>query len=536
MTFRFIFVGLALLFLGGCQKKTTSHRKDIPEHQRYLNISFHTDLQSLDPRKGIDFPTFFVMKMLFEGLTHVGSDGNIRPGIAKSWDVSEDQKTYTFHLRPSAWSNGDKVTAYDFEYSWKKMLDPKDPSLGIQSFFPVKNAHAISLGQKPLESAGFKAIDAYTIEVELEYPTPYFLELVSTPPYFAISQGVDQLGHEWMKETGDGFVCNGPFKLEKLHYTDEILVIKNPSYWEADQVKLPGIRIAIIKDMTTQMNLFEKGELHWLGNPLSKFHLDATKHMKHTNQLKYMPTLSVYWYFVNTEAFPFQNKKMRQAFAYAVNRKLLSETILEGADPPATAVLPYSLATQEDPFFQDNNLALAQQLFQEALDEMEISREDLPSITLNYVSTDPEYVRVAEATQQQWNTAFGIDVHLEHQDWRGHYSKLQSGSFQLGGMGWQTWIRDSIYILQTFQKKDLGINMSRWENAQFQELLAKAEVEADLARRKQLYNEAEAILMEEMPVIPIYFMTSKYAQSNKLKNVFLSDLYEADFRWAYLEE
>lgn len=536
MTIRSILFGLSLLLLGGCQKHSCTQTTHSIHSESYLNISFHTELQSLDPRKGIDYPTVFVMKMLFEGLTRIGHDGVVLPGLAQSWDISEDHRTYTFHLRPSCWSNGDKLTAYDLEYSWKKMLDPNDPSLGIPSFFPVKNAQAISRGEKPLASAGFRALDADTLQVELEYPTPYFLDLVSTPPYFPVNSKVDQEDKEWMKKTGNGFVCNGPFRLEKFHHNNEIIVVKNPSYWASQEVRLPGIRIAIIKDISTQMNLFEKGELQWLGNPLSKFPLDAIRHMKQTKQLKYMPTLSVYWYFVNTESFPFHNKKMRQAFAYAINRQMLSETILEGSDPPALAVLPYSLSTQEKPFFADNNLALAKERFQEALNEMGISKSELPPITLNYVSTDPEYVRIAEATQQQWKDVFDIDVHLEHQEWRGHYSTLQSGNFQLGGMGWQTWFRDPMYILQTFRQKDLGINMSRWENAEYQELLAKAEVAIDPVQRRDYYNKAEAILMEEMPVIPVYFMTSKYAQSPHLKNVYLSDLYDADFRWAYLEE
>nr|NGX38369.1 Oligopeptide-binding protein OppA [Chlamydiota bacterium] len=134
------------------------------------------------------------------------------------------------------------------------------------------------------------------------------------------------------------------------------------------------------------------------------------------------------------------------------------------------------------------------------------------------------------------NQAFGLNIKLENQDWKVHYGKLQKGNFQIGGMAWQSWLRDPIYILQTFRDRSDGVNMSRWENAAYQTYLSQAEEEVDPARRRQLYNEAQSILMEEMPVIPIYFPTIAYSKSKKLKNVYISELFEADFRWAYFEE
>lgn len=528
----FLLFILALWFVIGCQKQA----KPPAIGTQYLNISFHSEIQSLDPRKGIDYPTCFLLKMLFEGLTHIGLTGAVEPGLANHWTLSEDQKTYTFFLRSSCWSNGDPLTAYDFEYSWKRVLNPADPSLGAPSLFPIKNAQAIFLNQKPLDSLGVKILDATTIQVELEYPTPYFLELLGTPPFFPINHKVDLTDKDWLQKTGSHFICNGPFTLEHYRHIDEIVVVKNPSYWDADSVKLPGIRIAIVKDMNTQLQLFEKNELHWLGNPISKFPIDALEHMKKTEQLKRNNTLGVYWYFINVESFPFQNKKMRQAFAYAIERKQICNTLLDRTSLPAMSVLAHSLATQKRPFFDQTDPELAKMLFEEALEEMGITRDDLPVITLNFSVSDPEYVRVAEATQEQWQQTFGIPIHLEQLDWRSHYSKLQNGNFQIGGMGWNSWTRDPMYMLQTFLKKDLGVNMSRWENGEYQRLLMQAQQEGNLTKRRRYYNQAEAVLMDEMPVIPVYFITSKYAQSPHLKNVYLSDLYEVDFRWAYLEE
>jgi len=532
--FRFLIALLLVLSVGGCKKKSGP---DCPCKSSggdgYLRVSFHTEVQSLNPRKGIDFPTFFAVKMLFEGLTYIGPDQKPHPAIAESYEISEDQKTYTFHLRPTIWTNGDRVTAHDFAYSWRRVIDPNDSSLGAENFYPIKNVEAAFLGQKPMDSVGIEVLDNSTLRVELEHPTPYFLDILATPAYLPVNRRVDQEDSNW-ENSPETFVCNGPFLLEKHHFNDEIVVAKNPQYWNEKEVKLPGIRVAIVKDMTTQLNLFEKNEIQWLGNPISKFPLDAIQHLKDTNQLEHYPTLSVYWYFINTESFPFQNKKMRQAFAYALNRKMMCDTVLEAGETPAHAILPHSLATQDCSFF-DYNQEKALALFEEALEEMNITRNELPTITLNYAVV-PAYTLVAEETQQEWQNTFGIEVKLEHQDWRGHFGKLQSGNFQIGGMGWQSWLRDPIYIMQTFRKKDAGINMCRWENQEFQSLLNEAEAEANLARRKELFNQAEALLMEEMPVIPVYYMTLKCAKNPKLKDVYISDLYEADFRWAYFDE
>ena len=159
------------------------------------------------------------------------------------------------------------------------------------------------------------------------------------------------------------------------------------------------------------------------------------------------------------------------------------------------------------PFFRDNNPALANQLFDEALEEMGLTRETLPAITVNYADA-AIHQSVAEALQQQWSDALGITIHLEKQEWKVHYGKLQKGNYQLGGMSWQSWLRDPIYIMQTFREKADGVNMSHWENKEYQNLLNAAEQEIDPAKRRSYFNQAEALLMEEMPVIPVYFNIS----------------------------
>lgn len=526
----FLALGVFSLLSFGCTRSEQEYTKE----EGYLNISFQQEIRSLCPRFGIDYPSAWAIKMLFEGLMIIAPDGSTVPAIAESYELSKNKRVYTFHLKPTVWSNGDPVTAYDFVYSWKRVIDPEADALGVQNFYPIKNVKEIVLGLKSIEAVGVKALDERTLVVELEHPTPYFLDMLATPSFFPVNSTLDKGHPEWVNAQGEGFICNGPFKLDKHTVASEIVVLKNPLYWDAEKVTLKGIRISVIKDLTTQLSLFEKGKLDWLGNPTSQVPLDAIPELKKEKKLQFSPTLGVNWYFVNTEAYPFQNKKMRQAFAYAVNRQALTEYILQSEETPALSVLPLNLATQATPFFPDNDPIYANQLFEEALFEMGIAKEDLPEVQINCVST-MIHARIAEALQEQWSRVFGLPIKLEKLDWKAHYDKLRRGNYQLGSMTWLSWLRDPIYIMQTFRDKSGGVNMSHWEDPRYQQLLDATDFEIDPAKRMALFNEAEGILMDEVPVIPLYFSTISYAKSPFLKGVYLSELNDIDFRWAFFE-
>ena len=534
---RFFVLSIALFAVGGCQKSSSIAPKakaSADLSQKFLHVSFQSDVRSLHPRIGMDYPSAFAVKMLFEGLTVISQDGKAHPAIAKSYEISEDQKTYVFHLRDCKWTNGEEITAYDFEYAWKKSIDPSGETLGVHNFYPIENVRKIVQKKKPLDSAGIQALDEKTIKICLEYPTPYFLEMLATPSFFPVNARVEKENPSWANQERDAFVCNGPFQLKKHRMEDTIIVEKNPDYWDAESVKLPGIQIVIIKDATTQLSMFEKNQLEWLGKPLSKIPLEAMSHLRKQGKVEFFETLGLYWFFVNVESFPFQNKKIRQAFSLAINRKDITENLLQGEESPALGILPHTLATQETPFIQDNNKMRALELFHEGLEELGLEKEELPEIVVNFASVSV-HQKVAEALQQQWNSVFGLNIRLEQQDWKSHYGKLQQGNFQLGGMAWQSWLRDPIYIMQTFRYKLDGVNMSRWENKDYKALLSATEEEINPIVRRELFNQAEAILMDETPVIPIYFTTIAYSKNEHLKNVYISELYEVDFRWSYFE-
>lgn len=465
---------------------------------------------------------------------HIDLNGEVKPAIAQTYTISSDRRTYTFYLQPTFWSNGDPVTAYDFEYSWKSIVDPKTKTIGSHNFYPIKNVRAITVGKMPIENMGIQALDDRTLRVELEHPTPYFLEMLASGSFLPVNARIDRERPNWANEAGKSFVCNGPFVLEKNQIGHEIIVKKNPAYWQASQVNLPGIRIAIVHDPMTNLQLYEKGELDWVGKPISRMPLEAIDDLKSEGKVSFSNNLGIYWLFLNTQALPFNNKKVRQAFAYAINRQALTQHVLREEEKPAMSVLPYTLAQQKEPYFADNQGTKARELLIEALQEMGLTIEDLPEITIN-VSNETTHITIAEALQQQWLETLGVFVQIEHQDWKAHYGKLQNGDFQIGGMGWHSWLRDPIYILQTFRYREDGVNMSRWENAKYQALLKASEQELKISKRKEYFHQAEALLMDEMPVIPLYFTTISYMKNPKLHDVFVSELNEVDFRWTHLE-
>ena len=526
----YVFSILLVMFFTGCNKDHIASSSE----ERVLNLSFQSEVRSLDPRIGVDYPSSFAVKMLFEGLTRIGFDKNIEPAIAQSWEISEDQTQYTFHLRPSSWSNGDPVSAEDFVYTWKKVLDPHLATTAVHHFYPIKNVQAIVQGKKAIDEMGIKALDSQTLVIELEHPTPYFLEALAAPAFFPVNPRVDRENNDWTERAAT-FVSNGPFRLKEWKIENELELIKNPQYWDAPSVRLPGIKIAIIKDPMTQFGMYEKEELEWAGKPLAKLALDSIKTLKKKGVISFYPSLGINWCILNTEKYPFNNKKMRLAFAYAVNRKEITDNVLQEGEIPALSVLGRSTAVQEEPYFKDNNVSKARELFDEALSELGFDRSNLPDITLNYTATEL-HQRLAVTLQEQWHKAFGIRIHLQAHEWKVHFNQLVNGDFQFGMTSWYPAFRDAIYTLEIFKYRSEGANISQWENEDYQALLDASDHEVDLAKRKEYFHRAEELLMEEMPVIPLFFTVISYVQAPYLKNVRLTECNDVDFRWAYFEE
>lgn len=526
--------GACLLLTFGCGKgKGFSKGK---KGNRMVNVAIASSVRSLDPRVGNEYPSAFVIRMIYEGLMRMGEDGQLFPGMAESYEISDCHTIYTFHLRSAHWSNGDPVTAYDFEYAWKKAVDPHFAKTGAFTFYAIKNVEACLQGKVDVGEVGIKAVDDKTLVVELDHPAPYFLSLTSCPTFMPINKRIDLEKSDWAHHVDGYFTCNGPFIVEKWKKGDSLILKKNAKYWNEKDVALPGVQVLVVEDAMTQFYLYEKGKIDWFGDPiLGAIPAEILKDETIRDQIQSREAFGLFWYFVNTEVYPFNNKNLRKALAYSINRKQIADHVLQMGERPAAGILARGFALQADPYFEDGNLQKARKHFQLALEELGLTKAEFPKIALS-MSPRATSSRLNQAIQQQWHEALGIDVELDISEWPVHFTKLSKGDFQVGEVQWVSWLYDPIYLLETFRIKTLATNMSRWEHPEYRHLLDLSDNELNAEKRKQHLREAESFLMEEMPVIPICFTRVCYMKNPRLKGVVISPLKELDFRWAYFSD
>lgn len=510
----------------------SSDKKQAEPKLQVLKINSHSEPVSSDPRKSSDIITSSLMKMLYDGLMRFKPNGELAASTAKSYEVSEDGLKYIFELRSTKWSDGSEVTAYDFERSWKKALNPLFPASSANLMYVVKNAEDIKKGKKPLESLGVKAIDEKHLEVSLENPVPYFLQLLALPTFFPVHPSIE--AENFVLEE---LITNGPFQLEEWFSKDHIFVSKNNLYWDNDSVKLDRIHISLVEDEHTELNLFENDELHWAGSPISTVPTDAIAELKNRDILNSNPLASTYWYKFNTKEFPFNNANIRKAFAAAINRKEIIEHITQANQLPALTPVPPIYGLESKPAFQDGDVAAAREFLNKGLQELGVSKEEL-NITLAY-STGERHQKITQAIQEQWKKAFDIEVKLKNFEWQILLQKLSKHDFQIAGRGWVAEFSDPIYFLDPYSQLNSehgGNNDTQWHNERYTSLLKEAQTSVDLAKRKQLLKEAEEIFLDEMPVIPFFHSTLVFLKNPQLEEVCLSELSNFDFKWAHFKE
>lgn len=503
--------------------------------EQYLRVNIKTEPFSLNPGLANDSTSGNVLRQTFEGLTRIGPDGEPQGAIAEDIQVSEDLKTYTFTLRDAQWTNGDPVTAEDFAYAWKWALDPKNESQYAYQLYYIKNAEKANAGEISLDEIGVEVVDEKTLKVELENPTPYFTQLTAFYTYLPVNSKIAKENPDWYKDAGENYTSNGPFKMVTWKHNDQIVLEKNETYWDKDAVKLEKIDMYMINDENTELNMYDNGELDYAGQPLGQLPTDAIQALKDDGSLIVKPIAGTYWYKLHTEKEPFNNVNIRKAFAYAIDRKAIVESITKAGQIPAMAAVPPTMFPEnEKGYFEDNNIEKAKEFLAKGMEELGYdSVDDFPSITISY-NTNEAHAKIAQAIQDMWKKNLGVNVELYNAEWKVYIDKLRQGDYQVGRMGWLGDFNDPINFLELYKELG-GNNDTRWHNQDFANLLEQSQTETDPEKRKQLLKDAEQILMDEMPIIPIYFYTNPWVQKDNLKDVVVSGLGDIQFKWAYFE-
>lgn len=502
--------------------------------------NLNSELKSIDPALNTAVDGHQVIYGVFEGLCRLDERDQGIPGIAESWDISEDNLTYTFHLRDAKWSDGQPVKASDFVYAWKRAVDPATAAeYGYQMYY-LKNGEAINNGEKPVDELGVKAIDDKTLEVTLENITPYFLQLTAFPTYMPVREDVVSADPEGWALNMDTYIGNGPFKVQEWKHDDVLKLVKNENYYDADKVKLDGIDYVFIVEASTAVSAFESGEIDYMeAVPAEKI---AVLEEANDENFKILPYLGTYFYIFNMNQEPVNNLKVRKALSLAINRTDIVEQVTKAGQVPATGFVPKGVSMSDGTTdFQetagDYNMPIDDSKVEEAKQLLaEAGYPDgqgFPTIELLY-NTNEGHKAIAEAIQAMWKQNLGINVELRNEEWKVFQTSRNEGNYTVARHGWIGDYVDPMTFLDMWITAS-GNNDAKFSNPKYDELISKAKSTLGKERDDAML-EAQAILMEELPVMPIYYYTNAILMRSTVKNAPKSITGPVNYREAYLEK
>ncbi|MDR5867144.1 peptide ABC transporter substrate-binding protein [Halomonas koreensis] len=448
-----------------------------------------------------------ILMDVYEGLVKKAPDGELLPGMAESWEVSEDGLTYTFHLREdAAWSDGEPVTAEDFVFGWRHLLDPANASKYAYMLYPVAGAEAVNIGERPPEALGVASLDdGRTFRVTLEAPTPYFLQqLTHYTAYPAPQHTHERYGDDWVKL--DNIVTNGAFTPVEWVSQSHIDVRPNPAYYDADAVTLDGVTYHTIEDRNAGVSRFRAGELDIMREySSSMYDLLEEELPEATHMSTYLG--SYYYVFNHREGHPTTDPRVREALNLAARRQVISEQIMDGTFQPARSFVPDGIAhydVQEMALEGDMDARLARA--RELLEAAGYGPDNPLRLRLRYNTTD-EHKKIAVAMAAMWRP-LGVEVEMINAEATVHYQTIAEGDFDIARAGWIADYNDAENFL-TLLHTGVGNNYGAYSNPQYDALLDRAAETLDLDERQRLLQQAEALALEDDALIPMLYYVSR---------------------------
>ncbi len=472
--------------------------------------------QDLDPQIVTGVPENQLVNALFEGLVAYGPDGeSLEPAAAKSWEISPDGLTYTFHLRPEGkWSDGTPLTAECFAESYQRILTASLAAEYASMLFPIAGAEAYNRGKlTDFAQVGIQTPDTHTLVFRLVNPTPYLLASLAHYSWFPVPMHlIKKLGppfarpNPWTRP--ENIVTNGPFTLKEWKQNQRITAAKSPTYWDRDKVRLDEIQFYPVDDIAAEERMFRAGQLDRTYEVLA----DKTPvYQKQNPELLHInPNLAIYFYRVNVTKPPFNDKRVRRALALSINREQLVEKVMRQNQTPAYNACP-PMATYPARKLLNGDLAEARRLLAEAGFP---GGKGFPKVDLLY-NTHQNHKKVAEVLQQTWRVNLGIDIALNNQEWKVYLDSQDNLAYDLERGGWNADYIDPSTFFTLWRTGD-GNNDTGWSNPEYDRLLAESEKAPDNAARMAIYSKMDAILMDELPIIPLFFYTRAHLQAPNL--------------------
>ncbi len=468
--------------------------------------------QGLDPHVVTGVPENHILRALFEGLA-VKNPYTLEPepGVASSWDISADGRVITFHLNPDAvWSNGEQMTAGDYVWSWQRLLTPALGAEYAYMLYPVKNAEPFNKGKiSDFGEVGVKALDDQTLQVTLNERTPYFLQLMDHYSTFAVHRAtLEKFGNASDRYTPwtrvENMVSNGAFRLKSWQLNRRIELEKSATYWDRDKVKLNGIIYYPTENVVSEERMFRVGQLHYTNSvPLGK--IPVYQAMEDSPYVQ-APYIGTYYYLLNTTRAPTDNLNVRKALSMAVDRDKLNKTVLKGTNLSAYSITPPDTLGYYPPRLFSYDVKMARKLLAEAGYP---NGEGWPGLELTY-NTSEDHRKIAVALQQMWKDALNIEITLTNQEWKVYLDSITNMHFQIARRGWIGDYVDPNNFLDLFLTGG-GNNNTGFADPDYDDMVLRgAPQAATKEERFAIFHKAETLLMEQMPIIPIYTYTSKH--------------------------
>lgn len=512
--------------------------------KKVLRLNLHSNPPDMDPQTSADTQSSEVLNEMLEGLVRMKEGGIIEvgSGLAESCDISEDGLVYTFHIRDAVWSDETPITAEDFVYSWKRALNPASASKSAYLLYPIKGGQAYNIGEGSAENVAIEAVDDKTLKVTLERPTPYFLSLTAYTAYMPVKKEFHENQKDQFASSVDNMICSGPFVITKWDQEQKIVLEKNPTYWDKENVNIDRIEYDMIVDLNTPVNLYETNQLDLIGVPteyLAKY--------RTSQEFINLPRASSWYFQFNCENEFFSNFKIRKAFSLAVNRNVFVDTILANGSIVAGGLVPPAIPglesnegdfrAQSGQYMEDQGtmgdaaIEEANRLLDEGLKEIGKTKADLEA-SVYYLSEEGDLPKkLAQVFQQMWKQNLGVQLPIESATFKIKLDKEQKGDYSISTAGWNADYNDAMTYLDLWITDGIQ-NKARWSNKEYDLLIEKA-MNTTGDERIQAMIDAEKILMEEMPVAPIYYKASNIVQRDYLKNVLkfpVGIMYE--YKWA----
>lgn len=513
-----------------------------------LNVSLGAEPDSLDVAKVSDSYSAEIVLQTNETLTRLELNENgetvIVPGAAESWDVSEDGLEWTFYLRDALWCDGEKLTAHDYEYGMKRILNPSTMSPIARFLFPLKNGSAIIQGEADIETAGVEAIDEKTLIITLEEPLPYFLHLTTGRAMVPQRQDIVEKYGDAYGSSADKTVSSGIFKVEEWTHNSNVKLVKNENYWDAESVILEEINMKIISETMALMGELMNGGVHMagVGNPEWMDRLDAQGNFKKiTGDLP-----RTFYIFMNQEIPLFSNAKVRQALSASLDRDEIANIIFDGMYEPAYGWVapPVSVGTSSDNFRnQSGNVIQSlvestpdpKALFIEGLKELGMD-EDPSLITIELMVPTTGSYAFAEYLQQVYNEKLGIQIQLDTCEWPVFQERNRQLDYQMGFKSWGGGHNDPTSFMDLWLT-DNHIVPIGWSNESYDQLVVEAATELDPEKRLNMFIEAEKILLvDDCAVIPYIYAQQNTYINDKVQGIMQPDFGFNIFKYAYILE